>query len=56
MFKKAKGLEICNTILKKEIGSWGFLLIDEKMYLVSHFHVKKIAVKFAIFVLKIPFF
>ena len=46
MFKKAKGLEICNTILKKEIG---FLLIDEKIYLVSQCHVKKIAVKFVIF-------
>ena len=25
---------------KKKFGVWGFLLIDEKMYLVSHSHVK----------------
>ena len=33
MFEKAKGLKICNTILKK-IGARGFLLTDEKMYLL----------------------
>ena len=33
-------------------GPWRFLLIDEKMYLVSHYHVKKNAVKFVIFFFK----
>ena len=35
MFEKAKGLKICKKILKKNFGARGFLLIDEKMYLVS---------------------
>ena len=48
MFEKAKGLKLCKTILKKN-GVWGFLLIYEKMYLVSHCLVKTIAVKFVIF-------
>ena len=33
MFEKAKGLNICKTILKKKFRAWGFLLIDEKIYL-----------------------
>ena len=45
MFEKAKGLRICKEIF----GAWGFLLINEQMYLVSHSHVKKTAVKFVIF-------
>ena len=36
---------------QKQFGALGFLLIDEKMYLVRHCHVKKIAVKFIIFLL-----
>ena len=31
---------------QQKIEALGFLLIDEKMYLASHCHVKKIAVKF----------
>ena len=42
MFEKAKGLNICKTIIKFFFEAWGFLLIEEKMYLVSHCHVKKI--------------
>ena len=38
---------------QQKIEALGFLLIDEKMYLASHCHVKKIAVKFE---KKIPFF
>ena len=33
----------------KTIGAWGCLYIEEKLYLVSHCHVKKIAVKRVIF-------
>ena len=40
MFEKAKGLKMFKKILKKIFGAWGFLLIDDKMYLVSHSHVK----------------
>ena len=40
MFEIEKGLKVCKTILKK-IGAWGFLLMDDKMYLFSHCHVKK---------------
>ena len=32
-----------------KFGAWGFLQIDEEMYLVSHCHLKKVAVKFYIF-------
>ena len=42
MFEKATGLKTCKTIHTKNVGAWGFLLIDEKMYLVSHCHVKKL--------------
>ena len=49
MFVKAKGLQICKTILQKSVGAWGCLKLEEKIYLVSHCHVKKIAVKFVIF-------
>ena len=49
MFEKEKGLKICKKILTKIFGALGFLKIYEKMYLVSHCHVKKIAVKFGIF-------
>ena len=49
MFEKAKGLKICNTILQQKFGAWGYLKIEEKMYLVSHCQVRKIAVKFVIF-------
>ena len=38
---------------QQKIEALGFLLIDEKMYLASHCHVKKIAVKFE---KKFPFF
>ena len=34
MFEKAKGFKISKTIIKNIFGAWGFLLIDEKMYLV----------------------
>ena len=27
---------------QKKFGAWGLLLMDEKMFLVSHFHVKKL--------------
>ena len=36
MFEKAKGLNICKTILKIDEK------IDEKMYLFSYCHVKKL--------------
>ena len=42
MLEKAKGLKICKTVLKNIFEPWGFLSIDEKMYLVSHCHVKKL--------------
>ena len=42
MFEKAKGLRICKTILTFFVGPWGFLLIDEKVYLVSQCHVKRL--------------
>ena len=45
-FEKAKGTKICKTILTMFFGAWGFLLIVEKVYLVSQCHVKKIAMKF----------
>ena len=50
MFEKTKGLKICKNIHTQKFGPWRFLFIDEKMYLVSHCHVKKNAVKFDIFV------
>ena len=56
MFVKAKGLKICKTLLQKSFGAWGCLKINEKMYLVSHGHVKKIAVKFVIFLSTNHFF
>ena len=50
MFEESKGLKICKTIHKSFFFVvWGFLLIDEKIYLVSHFHVIKMAVKFVRF-------
>ena len=49
MFEKEKGMKICKTILTIFFGAWGFLLIDEKVYLVSQCRVKKIALKFVIF-------
>ena len=56
MFEKAKGLQICKTLLKKKFGAWKCLYLDEEMYLVSHCHVKKIAVKFDILVFNKYFF
>ena len=52
MFEMANGLKICNNIHKK-FGPWGFLLIDEKMNLVSNCHVKKICEICRIFVQQI---
>ena len=49
MFEKENKLEICKTIHNNFFGAWGFLLIGENIDLVSHCHVKKIAVKFVIF-------
>ena len=49
MFEEAKGMKICKTILTIFFVAFGYLFIDEKVYLVSQCHVKKIAVKFAIF-------
>ena len=40
----------------KKNRAWGFLLIDEKMYLVGHCHITKIAVKFVIFLSKLLIF
>ena len=40
MFEKEKGLRICKTIHTIFVGPWEFLLIDEKVYLVSQYHVK----------------
>ena len=42
MFEKAKEIKICKTILKFFFGAWGFLLIDEKVYLVRQCLVKKL--------------
>ena len=41
---------------KTKFGALGFLQIDEEMYLVSHCHVKKVAVKFYIFFVQQIFF
>ena len=41
MLEKAKGIKICKTILTMFFGALGFLLIDEKVYLASQCHVKK---------------
>ena len=49
MFQIANRLKICQTILQQKFGAWGCLQIEEKMYLVSNCHVKKIAVKFVLF-------
>ena len=40
MFAKGKGFKICKTIHTQTFGAWGFFLVDEKMSLVSHCHVK----------------
>ena len=40
MFEKAKGLKYAR-LFTKNVGPWGFLLFDEKMFFVSHFYVKK---------------
>ena len=44
-----KWMKICKIKVTIFFGALGFLFIDEKMYLVSQCHVKKIAVQFAIF-------
>ena len=40
MFEKEKEFKICKTKQIIFFGAWGFLSIDEKMYLVSHCHIK----------------
>ena len=49
MFEKAKGLKICKTVLKKILELGNVYKLMKKMYLVSHCHIKKNAVKFDIF-------
>ena len=49
MFEKEKEIKICKTILTIFFGAFGFLLMDEKVYLVSQCHVKKITVKLSYF-------
>ena len=39
---KSKSVQNMQEYTQKNVGPWGFLLIDEKMYVVSHCHVKKL--------------
>ena len=53
---KSKGVKNKQDYTQKNFGTWGFLLTDEKMYFVSHSHVKKIVVKFVILCINKYFF
>ena len=39
---KSKSVKNMQDYTQKKFGAWGFLLMDERMYLVSHCHVKKL--------------
>ena len=41
-FKSKRVKNMQDYTHQKKLGAWKFLLIDEKMYLISHCHEKKL--------------